>query len=116
MSSIQRCLPLFFAYGRTNYARYAPIFFEECIDLQRKFPILYEHFVDGGFVVNRNRQGSGTPMDQALEQLYNKPAKGAGGVIGITRRKEAVALWNILRHEKEAYTSNLRSEGQVDGL
>ena len=116
MSSVQHCLPLFFAYGRTNYAQYAPIFFEECMDLKRKSPELYEHFVNGGFVVNRTRQGSGTPMDQALEQVYNKPAKGAGGVIGITRRKEAVALWNILKHKKEGYTSNLWLEGQVNGL
>ena len=55
-------------------------------------------------------------MDQALEQVYNKPAKGAGGVIDIMRRKEAVAVWNIVKHEKEGYTSNLRSEGQVNGL
>ena len=72
--------------------------------------------MSAGFVVNRNRQESGTPMDQALEQVYNKPAKGAGGVIGNTRRKEAVAKWNILRHEKEGYTSNLKSERQNDGL
>ena len=114
--AVQRSLPLFFAYGRTYYSRYGPIFFEECMNLKPKFPMLYEHFVHGGFVMNRTRQGSGTPMDQALEQVYNKPAKGAGGVIGITRRKEAVAMWNILKHEKESYTSNLRSESQTDGL
>ena len=38
-------------------------------------------------ILKMGRQGSGTPMDQALEQVYNKPAKGAGGVIGITRRR-----------------------------
>jgi len=53
--------------------------------LERKFPAKYDHFLNGGFVVNRQRQGSGTPMDQALEQDYNKLAKGAEGVIGITR-------------------------------
>ena len=31
---------------------------------------------------------------------YNKPAKGPGGVIGFTRRKEAVAKWNLIKHEK----------------
>ena len=40
-------------------------------------------------------------MDMALEKEYNKPAKIAGGTIGYTQRKEAVALWNITRHEKD---------------
>ena len=92
MSSIQRSLPLFFGYGKTNYSRWGPIFYEDCMDLKRKFPLIYESFINGGFVVHRTRLGSGTPMDQALEQIYNKPAKGASGIIGITRRKEAVAL------------------------
>ena len=35
--------------------------------------------------------GSTVPMDQALEKEYNKPAKGQGGIIGFSRRKEAVA-------------------------
>ena len=116
VTSVERSLPLFFAYGRTNYLRFAPIFFEDCMDLKSKFPLLYESFVNGGFVVNRNRHGSGTPMDQALERVYNKTAKGEGGVSGFTRRKEAVALWNILKHEKECYTSNMRSEGQRNTL
>ena len=42
--------------------------------------------------------------------MYNKPAKSAGGVIGITRRKEAMAIWEILRHDKEHYTSQMRAE------
>ena len=38
MWAVQRSLPLFFAYGRTNYSRYGPIFFEECMNLKQKFP------------------------------------------------------------------------------
>ncbi len=34
--------------------------------------------------------------DQALEQRYNRPAKVSGGIIGVTRKKEAVALWGII--------------------
>ena len=39
-------------------------------------------------------------MDQALEQNYNKPAKGQSGIIGITREKEAVMLHDLIKHEK----------------
>ena len=47
-------------------------------------------------------------MDQALEKEYNKPAKGQGGIIGISRRKEAVAQWNIIKHEKSKFTKHFR--------
>ena len=43
------------------------------------------------------------PMDQALEMAYNKPAKGPGWVIGFTRQKEAVAKWNIIKHENSEF-------------
>ena len=53
--------------------------------------------MNGGFVVNTNRTGSGVPFDQALEQSYNRPAKVSGGIIGFTRKKDAVALWGIIK-------------------
>ena len=39
-------------------------------------------------------------MDQVLENSYNKPAMGKSGIIGITRRKEAVAHYDVIKHEK----------------
>ena len=50
---------------------------------------------------------SSIPLDQALEMQYNKPAKSQSGIVGITRKKEAVNKWNILRHEKLQYTQFL---------
>ena len=47
-------------------------------------------------------------MDMALEKEYNKPAKGPGGVIGLSSRKEAVAQWNLIKHEKAQYTKFLQ--------
>ena len=44
LNSVKRCLPLFFGTGRTHYSRWAPIFYEDCLELQRKFPALYKHF------------------------------------------------------------------------
>ena len=37
------------------------------------------------------------------EKTYNKPAKSSAGIIGFTRRKEAVCKWNLIKHEKAKY-------------
>ena len=52
-------------------------------------------------------------MDQALESKYNKPARGASGIIGIARRKAAVGKWNLIKYEKSNYTNLLR---QMSGI
>ena len=79
------------------------------------FPLLHQNFSQGGFVVTHSlRRGSGIPMDQALEKLYNKPAKGQSGIIGITRHKEAVCKWNIIKHEKEQYGDFLQKICEFD--
>ena len=53
-------------------------------------------------------------MDQALEKAYNKPAKDHSGIIGITRKKEAVAKWSIIKHEKEQFTDLLYNLCSLD--
>ena len=68
-----------------------------------------------GFVVNTTKKGSGVPFDQALEQCYNRPAKVSGGIIGVTRKKEAVALWGIIKHKKDQYVDLLEMRDDVGG-
>ena len=73
------------------------------------FPEIHAEFVQGRFVVKqKHRSGSGIPIDMALEKVYNKPAKKPGGVIGFSSRKEAVAQWNLIKHEKTQYTKFLQ--------
>ena len=82
--------------------------------------------MNGGFVMNTTKKGtSGVPFDQALVQFYNRPAKvsvwggGGGGIIGITRKKEAVALWGIIKHKikkkKTCYVDLLKMKDDVQG-
>ncbi len=71
--------------------------------------------MDGGFVMNGDRKGSGVPFDQALEQCYNRPAKVSGGIIGVTRKKDAVALWDIIKHKKDQYAQLLKMDEDVEG-
>ena len=59
------------------------------------------------------RKGSSLPLDQTLEKEYNKPAKGKSGIIGKTRRKEAVAQHDIIKHEKLQIMSYLQEFCQV---
>ena len=74
---------------------------EDCLQLPENFPTMYSEFQHGNFVVKHTkRHGRSVPLDQALKKAYTKPAKGQGGVIGLTRRKEAVAQWSLIKHEK----------------
>ena len=108
ISSIIRIIYIVYAFDRVNYKRWLPIYFEDCLSLKEKFPLIYDDFVSGGFVVNMSaRRGSAVPMDQALEKAFNKPSKGPSGIIGISRQKEAVAKWSLIKQEKMMYTSTL---------
>ena len=114
MSAVRRCLSLFFGTGRTNYSRWGPLFYQDCLDLQQKFPTLYKHFKKGFFVCHLSqRHASGIGFDQALEKVYNFTAKAVGGIIGVTRQKEAVALWDIIKHEKDLYVSFMKDTVNV---
>ena len=56
--------------------------------MQKKYPSIHECFLQGEFIVSLTQINVGAiPMDQALEYKYNKTAKGASGIIGITRKK-----------------------------
>ena len=115
LSAVERATSLFFFFGRTNYCRWTPLFLQDCYQLKDKFPLLYESYMNGGFVMNCNRKGSGVPFDQALEQCYNRPAKVSGGIIGVTRKKDAVALWDITKHKKDQYVHLLKMQEDVEG-
>ena len=108
LSAFRRCMPLFFVFGKTNYAKYGSLFLQDCLDLKRKFPGIHKVFKKGGFVMyHTDRAGSAVRFDMALEKVYNKPANMVGEIISITRRKEAVAQWNLFKHEKDQYVSHL---------
>ena len=92
LSALQRAIPLFFAFDRTNYSRWVLLYYKDCILLEEKFPDLFEGFMKGDFTVKLSkRKCSAIPIDQALEKEYNKNAKRKGGIIGFTREKEVVA-------------------------
>ena len=108
MQALRRAIPLSYTFDRINYKRWAPLYYEDCLVLPNKSPKLYEAFCKVYFVATQTfRKVSSIPLDQALEIQYNKPAKNQSGIVGITRKKEAVNKWNILRHEKFQHTQFL---------
>ena len=58
---------------------------------------------------------SGIGFDQALEKCYTYTAKAVGGIIGITRQQESRTLWDLIKHEKEAYLSFLHKSVGCEG-
>ena len=105
LSAIRQALPLCFALDRVNYKRWLPLYYKDA--LKERFHDVCAIFY-GRITVKHTKKSAGTlPYDQALEKAYNKPAKGPSGVIGITKRKEAVLKWNILKHMKMKYTNFL---------
>ena len=47
--------------------------------------------------------------------LYNCPAKVSGGIIRVTRKKEAVALWGIIKNKKDQYADLLKMKEDDQG-
>ena len=65
--------------------------------------------LDEGFLNFKKSCASVVPMNHTLKKTYNKSAKCKVSIIGFTRRKQAFAQLNVIRHEKEGISSFLRS-------
>ena len=39
----------------------------------------------------------------------------SGGIIGVTRKKDAVALWEIIKHKKDQYIDLMKTKADVHG-
>ena len=53
-------------------------------------------------------------MDQALEKAHHEPDKSQSGINGISRRKEAVAKWNIIKQDQSKFTTFLYKVCSLD--
>ena len=63
-------------------------------------PDVYRAFMAGKFVVKRTHgKFNAVGADMALKQTINRSQKSASGIIGNTRKKKFVAMWEIIYHE-----------------
>ena len=76
LSSVYWAIPNCFAFDSVNCKRWLPLYYEDYLGLEQKYPEIHASFLKGGFVVQHScKRESIVPIDQALEKGYNKLAK-----------------------------------------
>ncbi len=114
LACIRDMLPWMFAYDRTNYSRYLPVYWCDMMSLRDVHPSTYEAFQAGDFVVQRSGNAfSQVAVDQTIEQTINRDTKSKGGIVGFSLNKGAVQRWLLTSHERAAITQACR---QLAGL
>jgi hypothetical protein len=110
LACIRDMFPWMFAYDRTNYSRYLPIYWCDMMSLKDNHPSAYEAFKAGDFVAQRSTGNafSQVPIDQTIEQTINRDTKSKGGIIGFSVNKGAVQRWLLTSHERAAITQACR--------
>ena len=105
LSAVQRALPLSFAFDRTNYKRWLPLYFEDCLSLPERYPSIHENFLQGEFVVKlTKRKGSccscwsstGIKVQQAGKEFiwdyWNNQKEGGSLQMGFDQTRESQLL------------------------
>ena len=77
MSAFQRTMPLFFSFGKVNYARWDSLYYEDCFKLKEKHPSVFESFVRSPFVVQHGDKNFrqcwyGSRLGDALQQASKR--------------------------------------------
>ena len=79
-------------------------------------PDVYRAFIAGKFVAKRTHgKFNAVGADMALEQTINRSQKSASGIIGNTRKKKFVAMWDIIYHKMLAISNLFRELCGVRG-
>ena len=108
--TVQSLLPVFAAFDSTNYLRWCSLYFKDIKKLPDRAPEIYQAFENGSFAVRRGPgKFNAVGADMALEQTINRSQKSASGIIGCTRKKKFVAMWELIYHEMLSI-SNLHRE------
>lgn len=118
LACIKDMLPWMFAYDRTNYARYLPVYLCDMLALEQNHPSVHEAVKTGDFVVQRSSwNGFGqVSVDQTIEQTINCDTKSKGGIIGFSLNKAAVHRWVLTSHERAAVTQACRKMAGSAGV
>uniref|UniRef100_A0ABD2X8Y1 Uncharacterized protein n=1 Tax=Trichogramma kaykai TaxID=54128 RepID=A0ABD2X8Y1_9HYME len=109
LDTVEKLQPIFLIMDSTNYSRWSAVYLSDMQSLPQKAPEVFEHFMQGRFTVKRsNVPFTSVATDQALEQTINRTSKSSAGVIGSTRKKEFVALWDLTYHELSGINSLMK--------
>lgn len=91
----------FFAHDRINYARMIPMYLAEMSSLKESDPEIYEEFIQGNWVVNKNADQvpfCAVGADNGLEHM-NRSMKVSGGLVGITLNEAARTKFFLIAPE-----------------
>ena len=109
LSSTAAIIPHFFAMDRTNYARWLPIYLADMHKLEERHINVFQEFSAENHSISRSQQPFAQGWtDMALEQSINLDSKSKGGIVGISRREDAVERWFLRSHERAAITHSLK--------
>ena len=110
LACIRDMIPWMFAYDRTNYSRYLPVYWCDMMSLEEKHPAAHEALQAGEFVVQRSTSSSFSQVavDQTIDNTINRDTKSKGGIIGFSLNKGAVQRWLLTSHERAAITQACR--------
>ena len=100
LRSLQLFTKYFFAHDKLNYARMTPLYLAEMQKLQQSDPEIYEEFLKGNWVVNKNLHVPFCALgaDNALEHI-NRSMKVSGGLVGITLNPNARTKFFLIAPE-----------------
>ena len=85
LSTVEMFTKYFFSHDRINYSHIIPVYLAEMASLKVSHPEIYEEFIQGNWVVNKNARVPFCTVgaDTALEHI-NCSMKVTGGLVGIT--------------------------------
>ena len=103
LAVIEHMMPWYFAYDRTNYARYLPAYWTEMCNLKTTHPLAEEEFqVRGSWTIQRQDKWpfASIACDQGLEETLNRDTKIQGGIRRFTLIRSAVLRWLYAQPER----------------
>ena len=100
LTSLQLFTKYFFAHDRLNYARMIPLYLAKMEKLPDSDPKIYQEFLDGNWVVNKNQNVAFCALgaDHAFEQI-NRSMKVSGGLVGMTLNLNARTKFFLIAPE-----------------
>ena len=101
-------IPLYFAFNKTNYARYGSFYVETLQSIEEKYPGLKEMLKKAGLSVQgQDKYLLRIAIDQRGEQTINHDAKTSGGIKAFSTNNESVTKWCLNRSEQTKNTKAL---------
>lgn len=100
LKALETFTKYFFAHDRLNYARMIPLYLAEMASLKESDPEIFEEFLQGNWVVNKNEEVPFCALgaDHALEHI-NRSMKVSGGLVGITLNPSARTKFFLIAPE-----------------